>query len=301
MFLEIRHLRSLLAIEEATNLARAAEQVHLTQSALSHQIKALEAYYGAPLFLRNTKPLRLTLAGQKLLELARRVLPEIAGVEKELLRLAKGETGRLHIAIECHACFEWLMPVLDAFRRRWPEVEVDIRVGVSFDPIPALQKGDIDLVISSDPLELNDVVFEPLFEYEARLVTARAHPLAEKSYIEPADLAGEILITYPVQRQRLDVFTRFLQPAGVEPLAVRQSELTAVILLLVASQRGVAVLPDWVLNETTQKGGLATRPLTAQGMKGLLYAALRRPERDVLYLREFIELARDRDQSLPEI
>ncbi len=299
MFLEIRHLRSLLAIDEATNLARAAEQVHLTQSALSHQIKALEAYYGAPLFLRNTKPLRLTLAGQKLLELARRVLPEIAGVEKELLRLAKGETGRLHIAIECHACFEWLMPVLDAFRRRWPEVEVDIRVGVSFDPIPALQKGDIDLVISSDPLELNDVVFEPLFEYEARLVTARAHPLAEKSYIEPGDLAGEILITYPVQRQRLDVFTRFLQPAGVEPLAVRQSELTAVILLLVASQRGVAVLPDWVLNETIQKGGLATRPLTAQGMKGLLYAALRRPEHDVLYLREFIELARDRD--LPEI
>lgn len=294
MFLEIRHLRSLIAIEEETSLARAAERVHLTQSALSHQIKAMERYYGAPLFLRNTKPLRLTPAGRKLLELAARVLPEIEIAEKALRRLAKGEAGRLHIAIECHACFEWLMPVLDAFRQRWPEVEVDIRVGVSFDPIPALQKGDIDLVISSDPLDLNDVSFEPLFEYEARLVTAHTHPLANKAYITAADLAGETLITYPVPRQRLDVFTRFLQPAGVEPAAVRQAELTAVILLLVASQRGVAVLPDWVLNEATQKSSLATRPLTEQGMRGTLYAAVRRLEREVRYLHEFIALARER-------
>ncbi len=294
MFLEIRHLRSLLAIEAESTLARAAERVQLTQSALSHQIKAMERYYGAPLFLRNTKPLRFTSTGRQLLELAVRVLPEIELAEKALRRLVKGETGRLHIAIECHACFEWLMPVLDAFRQRWPEVEVDIRVGVSFDPLPALQKGDIDLVISSDPLELNDVTFEPLFEYEARLVTAISHPLAEKTHIEPADLAGETLITYPVLRQRLDVFTRFLQPAGVEPAAVRQSDLTAVILLLVASQRGVAVLPDWVLQEMTQKTSLTTRPLSAAGMRGVLYAAVRRQERETPYLHDFIDLARRR-------
>lgn len=297
MFLEIRHLRSLLAIDEEASLARAAERVHLTQSALSHQIKAMEQYYGVPLFLRNTKPLRLTAAGRTLIELAVRVLPEIAQAERELLRVAKGESGRLHIAIECHACFEWLMPVLEAFRQAWPQVEVDIRVGVSFDPMPALQKGDIDLVISSDPLALKDVAFEPLFAYEARLVTAHTHPLAERAYIEPADLAGETLITYPVQRQRLDVFTRFLQPAGIEPAAVRQAELTAVILLLVASQRGVAVLPDWVLDEATQKGSLATRPLTREGMRGTLYAAVRTAELERGYLRDFIALARSRGEA----
>lgn len=294
MFLELRHLRSLVAIEEESNLARAADRVHITQSALSHQIKAMERYYGTPLFLRNTKPLRLTSAGHKILELARRVLPEIARTEKELLRVAQGDSGRLHIAIECHACFEWLMPVLDAYKKSWPQVEVDIRVGVSFDPLPALQKGEIDLVVSSDPLELKDVIFTPLFEYEARLVIAADHTLAKKQYIRPADLASETLITYPVQRQRLDVFTRFLQPAGVEPLAVRQAELTAVILLLVASQRGVAVLPDWVFDETTQKSSLTTRPLTKHGMKGTLYAAVRRPEQGLPYLREFVVLARAR-------
>src|SRR3569832_129034 len=270
MFLELRHLRSLVAIEEENSLARAAERVHITQSALSHQIKAMERYYGTPLFLRNTKPLRLTSAGQKILELARRVLPEIARTEKELLRVAQGDSGRLHIAIECHACFEWLIPV------------------------PALQKGEVDLVVSSDPLELKDVAFLPLFEYDARIVIAADHPMAKKTYIRPSDLAGETLITYPVQRQRLDVFTRFLQPAGVEPFAVRQAELTSVILLLVASQRGVAVLPDWVLDEATQKSSLTTRSLTKQGMKGVLYAAVRRSEQTQPYLLEFIALARAR-------
>src|SRR3569833_1427994 len=282
MFLEIRHLRSLLAIDEEANLARAAERVHLTQSALSHQIKAMEQYYGEPLFLRNTKPLRLTAAGRTQLELAAGVLPEFAQAERELLRVANGESGRLHIAIECHACFEWLMPVLEAFRAAWPQVEVDIRVGVS-----------------SDPLALKDAAFEPLFGYEARLVTAHNHPLAAKPYIEPADLTGETLITYPVQRQRLDVYTRFLQPAGVEPAAVRQAELTAVILLLVASRRGVAVLPDWVVDEAVQKSSLATRPLTRVGLHGTLYAAVRAAERDCAHLRAFVALARARVAAAP--
>src|SRR3569832_814672 len=142
MFLEIRHLRSLLAIDEEANLARAAERVHLTQSALSHQIKAMEQYYGVPLFLRTTKPLSLTAAGRTLLELAERELPEIAQAERELLRVANGESGRLHIAIECLACFEWLMPVLEAFRASWPQIKNNNHNGVSFDPIPALQKGE---------------------------------------------------------------------------------------------------------------------------------------------------------------
>lgn len=292
MFLEVRHLRSLQAIEETGNLHSAAERLHLTQSALSHQIKRIEAYFEVPLFLRSSKPLRLTPAGRRLVELAGRVLPLLTEVERELHSTASGESGRLHIAIECHACFEWLLPVLDRFRQQWPQIEVDIRVDVSFEPLPALRKGDVDLVISSDPLQLPDVAFEDLFDYEARLVMAADHRLAAKRRIQPRDLAEETLITYPVSRQRLDVFSRFLQPAGVEPAHVRQAELTAVILLLVASQRGVAVLPDWVLQESAEKHRLVTRPLGRNGMRGTLYGALRRAERDVRYLADFIGLAR---------
>jgi len=292
MFLELRHLRSFIAIEDTGSLARAAERLHLTQSALSHQIKVLERCYETPLFLRSTRPLKLTPAGHKLLDLARRVLPGVEQTEAELKRVAQGEIGRLHISIECHACFEWLLPVLDRYREKWPEVEVDIRLGVSFDPIPALQNGVVDLVISSDPVAQSDLVFEPLFDYQALLVLARHHALTEKEYVVAADLVDQTLITYPVERKRLDVFTRFLQPAGIEPAAIRQAELTAIILQLVAGARGVAVLPDWVVREPVQQQRLAVRALGKSGMFGTLYAAVRSVDRPAAYIETFIRLAR---------
>jgi LysR family transcriptional regulator for metE and metH len=216
----------------------------------------------------------------------------VEGAEKELQQVARGEMGRLHIAIECHACFEWLAPVLNRYRRQWPQIEVDFHVGVSFEALPALRKGEVDLVISSDPVPRDDLVFEELFEYQALSTVAQNHLLAQKEYIRPADLKDQTLITYPVNRQRLDVFSRFLQPAGVEPAAVRHSELTSVILLLVASGRGVAVLPDWVLREAVQAESLATRPLGPKGLRGTLYAAVRRTDRDLTYMQDFIALAR---------
>ncbi len=292
MILELRHLRSLQAIHHWGSLARAAEQLHLTQSALSHQIKVLENYYDTRLFLRSTKPLSLTPAGMKLMELAERVLPEVDATDRSLRQFAQGSQGRLHIAIECHACYEWLIPVLDQYRQQWPEIEIDIRTGFNFEPIAALQKGQVDVVISSDPQQSDNLYFEPLFEYEALLALANDHPLTAKTYISPADLADQTLVTYPVDRKRLDVFNRFLQPAQVEPSELRQAELTSIILLLVATLKGVAVLPDWVLRESLNQKRLTTRPLGERGMRGTLYAALRKPEQTSAFIQGFIELSR---------
>lgn len=289
--LDRKHLRNLLAMADAGSLARAAEQLHLTPSALSHQVKLLEDYHGVALFHRHTRPMRLTAAGHRLLALAREALPRFEQAERELARLAAGDAGRLHLAIECHACFEWLMPVLEQFKAGWPAVDVDIRLGLAFDSLRALREGDIDLVITSDPTDSPDLAFLPLFDYECRLVLGAAHPLAARDWIAPADLSGQTLITYPVERTRMDVFRYFLQPAGVEPAGVRQAELTAVILLLVASGQGVAALPDWVMRHTAQPRSLGTRPLGPEGLHRTLFAAVRTAEREFGYLRAFIALA----------
>ncbi len=292
MYIEIRHLRSLFAIHETGNLSRAAQRLHLTQSALTHQIKSLEHHFGTALFYRRRRPLQLTPAGHRLLALAREVLPRVEAAEQALKTLASDGTGRLYITIECHACFEWLMPLLDGYRLCCPEVEVDIRLGMSFDPLPALLRGDIDLIISSDPVAEEDVSYEALFGYEARLVVPAGHPLSGRIQARPADLAAQTLITYPVDRQRLDVFTRFLEPAGVEPAAVRRVELTAMILQLVAAGRGVAVLPDWVLDAAGGRKDLRSLRLGRRGLHGTLYAAVRRQELGLPYLRRFIDMAR---------
>jgi LysR family transcriptional regulator for metE and metH len=225
------------------------------------------------------------------------VLPAVERTEKELHSLAQGESGRLHITIECHACFEWLLPTLERYRRDWPAVEVDIRLGMSFAPLPALTRGEIDLVITSDAVRVAGVCFEEMFAYEARLAVARDHPLAGKAFVDAVDLAAETLITYPVERSRLDVFRRFLQPAGVEPAAVRQAELTSMILQLVAVRQGVAVLPDWALREAAASGRLATCALGAEGMHGMLYAAVREHDVTLPYVTAFISLARTLNSS----
>ncbi len=292
MHIEFRHLRTIRAIHEAGGLARAADVLNITQSALSHQVKGLEDQAGVELFVRRTKPLKLSAAGMKVLRLAEKVLPEIEALQEDFAGLHSGKSGRLHIAIECHACFEWLFPVLEEFRKAWPDVDVDIRPGLAFDALPALGREEVDLVVSSDPEKLLDIEFSPLFDYEPVFVAASQHPLAKKPFIEAVDFRGETLITYPVERARLDIFSQLLSPAKVEPGAVRQVELTAVILLLVASNRGVSVLPDWVLRDVRYHSDYITRPITKQGLTRRLFAATRVDDTDKPFMAHLIRLAK---------
>ena len=292
MHLNLRHLRAVRAIHDAGGLSKAADMLNLTQSALSHQIKGLEDQVGIDLFVRRTKPLKLSVAGMRMLKLADRVLPEVQAAEEEFRGLLSGKTGRLHIAIECHACFEWLFPVLEAFRKAWPDVDVDIRPGLAFDALPALAREEVDLVVSSDPEEHPDLEFSPLFDYDPVFVASSQHALAQKEWIEAQDFRDEVLITYPVDRPRLDVFSQLLMPAKVEPRSVRQIELTAVILLLVASNRGVAVLPDWVVREVRYNSDYVTRPLTEHGITRRLFAATRQDDTTKPFMAHLLKLAR---------
>lgn len=299
--IEVRHLETMLAIQEGGSLLEASERLHVTQSALSHQIRDLEVRLQVALLNRRTRPARLTTAGLRLVALARDVLPQIHAAELELGRLSVGQAGRLHVAIDCHSCFQWLMPTLDAFRRDWPEVTLDLTAAFSFAPLPALTRGDLDVVITSDPEPSESTHYEPLFAYELVLAVARNGPLGDRSNVQPADLATQILITYPVDRHRLDIFNVFLEPAGIEPAGLRTAELTAMIVQLVASGRGIAALPNWALDEYRSLPGLHICQLGA-GIWRTLYAATRIEDTRTPYVQAFISEARQICfQTLPGI
>jgi LysR family transcriptional regulator for metE and metH len=290
--IELRHLRTLVALRDTGSLVEAAERVFLTQSALSHQLKELETRLDCSLFIRKTRPVRFTAAGQRLLRLADEVLPLVHGAEHDLGRLAGGQAGRLFMSIECHSCFEWLLPAINGYREAWPDVELDIASGFHFAPLPALARGDLDLVITADPIEDASLAYLPLFSYEAQLALPRGHALSARPWIEPADLAGETLITYPVDRSRLDVFKSFLEPAGVEPARVRTAELTTMMIQLVASGRGLVCLPNWALHEYLQHDYVVARSLGEEGVWPTLYAAVRQDQAEAPFVRGFVDVAK---------
>lgn len=292
--LKLNHLESVLAIHEHSNLRDAAQSIGVTQSALSHQIRDLEKQLQTTLLNRDRRPAQLTDAAYKLVELAESVLPQIYAVERQLLGQAAGNSGRLNIAIDCHSCFDWLMPALNQFRQKWRDVEMDLSSAFSFNPLPALKRGDLDLVITSDPDDSKDILYQPLFKYELVLAVANENPLAHKRFISPKDLASQHLITYPVDKDRIDIFTRFMRPAGVSPLSVRHTELTPVMIQMVSSNLGVAALPSWALHLQTQMQLISICHLgRAPGIWPTLYAAIRNTDSSIAYLQAFIRIAHD--------
>jgi LysR family transcriptional regulator for metE and metH len=297
--LEFRHMETLLALAECGSLSKAAERLCLTQSALSHQLKALESHYGAALVEKNIRPLRFTAIGQRLLTLARQVLPLVAEAGRDVARLAQGQAGPLRVTVQCHNCFDWLMPAMDSYRSLWPEVELDIISGFVIDPLPLLERGEAELAVIHDrPAPHPHVTFSPLFRYQSVALMSPKHPLAAKSWLEAQDFANETLITYPVPDEMLDVMKHCLTPAGVNPKR-RTAELTVAILQLVASGRGIAALPSWTVGNYIERGYVVSRPIGPSGLSCELYAATTHAGAEAAYIREFISLTRE--QSLTEL
>jgi LysR family transcriptional regulator for metE and metH len=291
--LELRHLRTLTALRDTGSLSRAAQLLNLTQSALSYQLKALEDHYGAALFERKSQPVTFTAPGQRLLRVADEVLPQLWAAERDVQRLVSGAAGSLRIAVECHTCFDWLMPAMDALRERWPEVELDIVSGFQADPVGLLHQDRADLAIVSDLDDAEtDVVVHPLFEFEIVALLPKGHALLERAHLEAADFAQHTLITYPVADEMLDLVRRVLRPAAVAPPR-RTTELTVAILQLVASGRGLAALPLWAVNGYLERGYVARQGIGPEGLTGRLYAVAPQRLADRPYITDFVSVMRE--------
>jgi len=295
--LEVRHLRTLVALRDSGSLVRAAQLLNLTQSALSHQIKLLEDRYGQPLFERKSVPPQFTAVGERLLALADAMLPQVEGAERDIARLVLGQGGQMRIAVECHTCFDWLMPAMDAFRTRWPEVELDIVSGFHADPVGLLHQGRADVAIVSEvDADEAGVDYHALFGFEIRALLANTHPLVAKPHLVAQDFADQTIITYPVPDEMLDLIRQVLEPAGVRPPR-RATELTVAMLQLVASGRGVAALPLWAVQSYLDRGYVTARPIAAgpgdKGLRGELHAACLPSLSAKPYLQDFVKVTRE--------
>lgn len=290
--LERAHLAIVQEVEKQGSLTAAAGVLCLTQSALSHSMRKLEQQLGTDIWLREGRSLRLTQAGQYLLAVANRVLPQLDLAEERLRQFAQGERGTLRIGMECHPCYQWLLKVVSPYLANWPDVDVDVKQKFQFGGIGALFGYEIDLLVTPDPLFKPGLVFEPVFDYEQVLVVASSHALAQASYVKPKQLTNEVLVTYPVEPDRLDIYNQFLMPAGISPRRHKTIETTDIMLQMVASGRAVAALPRWLVEEYAGKMDVVPVRLGPRGIAKHIYLGARESDTDVDYLRAFVELAR---------
>jgi LysR family transcriptional regulator for metE and metH len=289
--LEIRHLRTLIAIDETGTVSRAADRVHLTQSAVSHQLRALEAHYGVGMVVRDGQSVKLTEPAKRLVALGRAVINEIQAAERDVVKIVAGPVGSLRIALECHTCFDWLMPIMDAFRVDWPHVELDLVSGFHPNPVALLADNEADLVISSECKLRRNLICHALFRFEILAVLPTDHPLRTKRCLSATDFAEETLITYPVPDDRIDLIRYVLKPARVHPKR-RTTELTMAILQLVANRRGVAALPSWGITSYLRYGYVIARRIGKNGLWSNLYGVTTEEVAGQSFIRDFLDTAR---------
>lgn len=290
--LELRHLKTLIALREHGSLVAAATDLCLTPSAISHQLKELDHWYGVEVVNRRSRPVSFSNVGERLLRLADDVLPQVQIAQTDITRIVHGQTGRIIFSSECHSCFDWLMPLLNQYRQQYPDVDLDFAAGFESNPHELLQNAEFDLLITADPIALKGIEYFPIFEYESRLVLSTTHPLVRKEIILVEDLAEQTLITYPVDKHRLDIMAHLFIPANIQPKHIRTTDLTQMLIQLVASGRGIAALPDWVVNEYEQKGWVVSRRLdcvSPQGLRRTLYAGYRTEDKDKNYFEGFLK------------
>ncbi|RUM06182.1 LysR family transcriptional regulator [Rhizobium chutanense] len=286
-----QHLAILREVSRRGSVTAAAEKLNVTQSALSHTIAKFEERHGIKVWMKTGRGLRLTQTGEYLLSVAERLLPQMEHAERVLTDFAVGRRGALRVGMECHPCQRWLSRIATPYLTRWPDVDFDVRTAFRFDGVEALLGYEIDLLITPDPIEVPDLIFTPVFDYELVLMVPETHPLAGRPCVQPEDLIDEELITVPVTLERLDIYTRFLVPAHCRPRQHRTAETIDLMLQLVCAGRGVTVLPDWLLNEDA--AGLPIRALSLgePGIRKSINLGVRRGEETTSYIEGFLKLA----------
>jgi LysR family transcriptional regulator for metE and metH len=292
--LEIRHLQLVAGIADAGSMTAAAGRLHLTQSALSHQLRQIESRFGTPLFERLGRRMVLTAAGQRVLDTARRVLLDIERTEAEVRRLAGKADLVLRVCTQCYTGYHWLGSLLASFQRKYPQVTVNVAADATDRPFDALLEGRIDLAIVIDPLRDRRVRLRPLFADEMVAIVARSHPFAARRWISPHDLAGEHLLLYSSAPEESFALRRVLGPLGLTPRRVSFIMLTEAMIELARAGVGVGVLPRWSAQRAIGSGAVAALSIARRGSRRRWAAATLASRPDPPHLTDFIDLVADR-------
>lgn len=286
--IERLHLEIIYMLDKEGSLTRAADRLALTQPALTHSIKKLENRIGCKIWSKKGRSIEFTTYGLFLLKRAKKILPQFHEMEMSLGALVSGKKGNLRICVECHPCYELIIGVLEGFLKSWKDVDINVVKNFQFNGIEAILNQSVDLIISSDKYDHPSLVYYPIADFKFLLAVNSEHEFANRKYIVPADLHNQTILTFPVDINRLDIFTGFLFPHKITPRKHLTIEATEIMLQLVSAGRGISYFPDWLIDKYSDIYNIKGIKMGKAGIKKTLYIGIRKEDNNIEYLRDFI-------------
>ncbi len=248
--MEIWQLRTFREVAENQNFTKASEKLFLTQSAVSHQIKALEEEFGVPLFIRGKRGVILTDAGKIALEYAERILDEAEEMRKRVIGREKALVGRVRVAAATQALVYLFAPLFEEFMDQNENIDLVFRTTVSTDQtIEDILNGVGDVGFASLPVYSPNLEVTELFEDELVLVVGKKHRLAKCKEISAKELINERWILFERGASIRRSTDKFFKKVKVEPEMALESNDTYFIKLMVEHGLGVSLMPSWAVRE----------------------------------------------------
>jgi LysR family transcriptional regulator, regulator for metE and metH len=272
--MEIRHLRLIKAIVEEGSITKAIDKLYLTQSALSHQLKEAEYQLGTKIFLRESKKLILTKAGEKLYKVATEVLEKLSDTEKEIKQMIFGEIGEIRISTECYSSYHWLPSVLKQFRVLYPNIDVKIVMEATHYPLQKLLANVLDIAIVSDTIKDENIKYLELFQDEMVMVVSENHAWTNKKFVVAEDFINEHLLIHSLPLETVTIHQFLLAPANVTPKKITPLPLTEASIEMIKADMGIMAMAKWALQPYLRNNSIKAIKIGKNGLKRKHYIAV---------------------------
>jgi LysR family transcriptional regulator for metE and metH len=287
--MDVRHLKLIKTIADEKGINKSLDKLFLTQSAVSHQLKDIEERIGVKIFYRTKNQWILTDEGKILYDTARRVLEEIELANTKLNDLRMGHVGDIRISTECYTSYHWLPAFMVKMKLLYPKLNVKIVMEATHKPLQKLLNNDLDVGITSDPLNDKSIRYIELFKDEVMAVVPSGHALSGKKHLSADDFANEVLIIHSYPLETVTVYQHFLKENKVQPKEIMAIPLTEVALEMVKAGMGIMTMPVWALKPFAASDEVSLVRIGAKGLIRTHYAAIRHEDSHKKHILEFIE------------
>lgn len=288
MDISLRNLKLVNVIVKEGSVTKAAEKLFLSQPALSHQLKKMEEEIGLKVFNRLNKKLILTETGEILFKTSEQLLTSINLLNSELDEIKKGKKKKIRLTTECYTCYHWLPKVVQEFRKDNPEINVQINIEATKEPLQYLAEGKIDMAIVSSTTNNPSIHFEPLITDEMVVILSKENDLECFESLELSDLKNQNLILYDIPEEKNYVLTNILQNNISLVNSIQKVQLTEAIIELVSANLGISVMAKWAVAPFLQNKQLKIVPFKAnEGQRNWFIASLHKiSETENLFIKE---------------